>query len=87
MVLSIRNKEADTLARKLASFEKTTVTEAVIIALKTALKPHMVRETPSEITKRLLVKHGLSFRPDRKPVPKSVFHDLHSDIYGDEECS
>jgi antitoxin VapB len=84
MVLSIRNKEADTLARKLASFEKTTVTEAVIIALKTALKPHMVRETPSEAAKRLLKEHGLSLKPNQKPVPKSVFHDLHCDLYGDE---
>jgi hypothetical protein len=84
MVLSIRNKEADMLARKLASFEKTTVTEAVIIALKTALKPHMVRETPSETTERLLKKYGLTLKPNQQPVPKSVFHDMHHGMYDDE---
>ncbi len=84
MVLSIRNKEADTLARKLASFEKTTVTEAVIIALKTALKPHMVKETPSETTERLMLELGLSFHGDRQPVSKQVFHDMHHGLYGDE---
>ncbi len=84
MVLSIRNKEADMLARKLARIENTTVTEAVIIALKTALKPHMVRETPSETTARLLAKYGLSLHGDRQPVSKQVFHDMHHDLYGDE---
>jgi antitoxin VapB len=83
MVLSIRNKEADTLARKLASFEKTTVTEAVIIALKTALKPHMQKETPIETTERLLKKYSLTLKPNQQPVPKSVFHDMHHGMYDD----
>ncbi len=87
MVLSIRNKEADLLARKLARFEKTTVTEAVILALKTALRPHMTRENPTETAKRLLQEHGLSVRPDQQPVPKTVYHDMHHDLYGDEPCS
>jgi antitoxin VapB len=84
MVLSIRNKEADTLARKLASFEKTTVTEAVIIALKTALKPHIIKESPIESAERLRKELGLTLKPNQQPVPKSVFHDMHHGMYGDE---
>jgi antitoxin VapB len=80
MTLSIRNPEADILAKKLAIFENTNVTDAVIIAIKARLKEHLKKETPTETAERLLKKHGLAFVHNRKPLPPGAFHDLdHSD--------
>jgi antitoxin VapB len=84
MVLNIRNPEADALARKLAVAEKTTVTEAVINALRAKLKKHGAGEASKVSTEILLKRHGLSFPKNRKPIPQSAYHDLdHSDIYED----
>jgi antitoxin VapB len=84
MTLSIRNPEAEILAKKLAAFENTTVTDAVIIALKARLKHHLSKETPTETAERLLKKHGLAFQSNRKPLPDDAYHDLdHSDTTGE----
>ncbi len=37
MTLSIRNPEADALAKRLAKLDDTTITEAVIVALREAI--------------------------------------------------
>lgn len=84
MTLSIRNPEADSLARRLAQLDRTTITEAIVIALKEAIQKRVQQETPSETARRLLEKRGLSFQPDRKPVPDSVWHELDHDISGND---
>lgn len=76
MALDIRNPEADALARRLAQFDQTTITEAVLTALKETLQSRLRQESASETAKRLLARHGLAFKPDRKPVPDSARHDL-----------
>lgn len=80
MTLSIRNPEADTLARKLAEIDHTTISDAVVGALREAINARVRRETPSETAQRILAKKGLSFPKNRKPVPDSAYHDLDHDL-------
>jgi antitoxin VapB len=80
MTLSIRNPEADALARRLAEIDHISITDAVVIALKEAINARIRKETPSETAQRILAKRGLAFRPNRKPVPDGVYHDLDDDL-------
>jgi len=80
MTLSIRNPQADALARRLAEIEGASITDAVVIALKEAINTRIHKETPSETAKRILAKRGLAFRPARKPVPDDAYHDLDHDL-------
>ncbi len=84
MTLNIRNPEADQLARQLARIDDTTITDAVIVALRETIRNRLRNETPSETARRLLAKHGLSFKPGRQPVPESVYHDLDHDLTGED---
>lgn len=76
MTLSIRNPQATALARRLAEIDHTSVTDAVVGALKEAISARVRKEAPSETAQRILMKHGLAFRPDRKPVSDDAYHDL-----------
>jgi antitoxin VapB len=82
MTLSIRNPDADRLARRLAELDNTSVTKAVITALEEAVKARLTVETPRETARRILAKHGLAFVEGRKPVPPEAFHDLDHDLAG-----
>jgi antitoxin VapB len=84
MVLSIRNEEASMLARELAKIDHTTVTDAVIVALREAINVRLRREAPSETARKILAKRGLFFAPNRKPVPPEAYHQLDHDLSGDE---
>lgn len=83
MTLSIRNPEADLLARRLAEIDHTSITDAVVIALKEAINARIQKETPSETAQRILARRGLAFRSSRKPVPDEAYHDLDHDLTGD----
>ena len=83
MTLSIRNPEADALAKRLARIEDTTVTEAVIVALREAIAARVQRESPVDTARRILARHGLSFPKDRRPVPSEAYHDLDHDLTGE----
>lgn len=80
MTLSIRNPEADALARRLAQLDQTTITEAVVIALKEAIQKRVQKESPSQTARRLLARRGLAFQPGRKPVDQVVWHELDHDL-------
>jgi hypothetical protein len=80
MTLSIRNAEADALARRLAQLDKTSITDAVVVALKEAVQRRVRQERPSETASRLLARRGLAFRRGRKPVPDSAWHELDHDL-------
>ncbi len=82
MTLSIRNPEADPLAKRLAKLDGATLTEAVIAALREAIAARVKREQPSETAQRILASHGLSFPKDRRPVPPEAYHDLDHDLSG-----
>jgi len=84
MTLSIRNPEADSLARRLAQLDETSITDAVVIALKEAIQKRVRKESPSDTAQRLLAGKGLSFGPDRKPVSADVWHELDHDLTGDD---
>ena len=85
MTLSIRHPEADRLARQLAEIEKTTITEAVVIALKDAVKARKPRVDPIESAQRILREEGLAFVHGRKPVPDSVYHEYDHDLTGEDD--
>jgi len=82
MALSIRSPEADALARRLAQLDQSNITEAVVVALKEAIQRRVREERPSETARRLLARRGLAFRPDRKPVPDDVWHELDHELLG-----
>ena len=83
MTLSIRNPEADALARRLADIDDTSITDAVVSALKEAISARIQRETPSQTARRILAKHGLALSPGRKPLPDAAYHDLDHDLSGE----
>jgi len=83
MTLSIRNPEADVLARRLAEIDQTSITEAVVVALKEAINARIRRETPTETAQRILVKRGLAFRDARKPLSQDAYHELDHDLTGE----
>ena len=80
MTLSIRNSEADLLARKLARIDGSSVTDAVIAALREAIRARSASETPRETALKILARHGLAFPHGRKPVPDSAYRDLDHDL-------
>jgi antitoxin VapB len=84
MTLNIRNPEADNLARELARIDRTSITDAVIVALRETIRNRMNQEEPWETAQKILAKHGLSFQPGRKPVPPEAYHELDHDLTGDE---
>lgn len=79
MTISIRNPEADALAKRLAKLDDTTVTDAVIAALREAIAARLRRESPTETARRLLARRGLSFPVNRQPVPEDAYHELDHD--------
>jgi len=83
VTLSIRNPEADALARRLAEIDRTSITDAVVVALKEAIAARIRNETASETARRILAKHGLGFRPNRQPLPQDAWHDLDHDLTGE----
>ncbi|TNM62564.1 type II toxin-antitoxin system VapB family antitoxin [Aliirhizobium smilacinae] len=80
MTLNIRNEEADALARELAQIDGTTITEAVITALRETIDQRVQQETPGETASRILTKRGLAFKQGRQPVPASTYHDFDHDL-------
>jgi antitoxin VapB len=82
MTLSIRNPEADALAKRLAKLDDTSVTEAVIAALREAVAARVKREPASETARKILARRRLSFPQDRRPVPPEAYHDLDHDLAG-----
>ncbi len=77
MTLSIRNPEADRLATRLAALDDTTVTEAVIVALRDAIAARTRKESARETAREILERRGLAFvanpRPcRRRPITSSI---------------
>ncbi len=85
MTLSIRSPEADRLARELAEIERTTITEAVVIALKDAVKARKPRPDPIDLAASILARRGIVIHPGQPPVPQSAYHDLDHDLIGEDD--
>lgn len=84
MTLNIRNPEADQLARELARIDDTSITDAVIVALRETIRSRVNRETPRETARRILAEQGLSVQPGHRPAPQSAYHDLDHDLTGND---
>ena len=79
-MLNIRNQEADALARRLAQIEGSSITDAIVTALREALRTRRLRESPLQAAKAVLKQHGVVLTDQiRKPVPDSVWDELHDD--------
>lgn len=80
MVLNIRNREADELARRLAEIDRSSITEAVVTALKETLSTRRKRRTSAEIAREVLDRHGIALTEAmRRPVDPAVWDELHED--------
>jgi len=84
MALNISNPEADRLARELAKIDRTSISDAVITALRETIRNRMDKASPRGEAQKILAKHGLSFRRGRKPVPEGAYHELDHDLTDDE---
>ncbi|SMC43227.1 type II toxin-antitoxin system VapB family antitoxin [Rhizobium sp. RU36D] len=80
MTLNIRNEQADTLARQLAEIDRSTITEAVISALRETIAKRLQQERPRDTAARILANRGLAFKKARAPVPQEAYHDLDHDL-------
>ena len=83
MTLNIRNKQADALARELAERDGTTITDAVVNALRETIASRLKNESPRETARRVLARRGLAFKPNRRPVPAEAFHELDHELASD----
>ncbi len=54
MTLSIRDPEADGLAKRLAKLDDTSITKAVIVALREAIAARTRREPAHETARKIL---------------------------------
>ena len=79
MAINITNKEADSLARQLAKIESTTLTEAIVTALREAIAQRRRRETPQQTAARLRAEFGIDVgRHDVSgmPIPQGRAFDI-----------
>ncbi len=80
MTLNIRNEHADALARELAQIDQSTITDAVITALRETIDKRLEEESPRETAVRILARRGLSFKGTRQPVSPAAYHELDHDL-------
>jgi antitoxin VapB len=77
MPLNVNNPEADALTRKFAQITGVNITQAIIIAMKEAIRRRQPVENPREAAARLRKKHGVQLNDAaREPLPKTVFDDM-----------
>lgn len=77
MGLSIKNEEAERLARELAELKGETITEAILVALRERRARHRAEAPPGTLTKALL---ALGRRYRRRPLvdqrtPDEILYD------------
>jgi len=74
---------SDALARELAALDRTTITDAVVRALRETIASRLKNESPRETARRILARRGLTFKPNRRPVPAEAFHELDHELVFD----
>jgi antitoxin VapB len=81
MTISIRNREADALARRIADQDRVSITEAVLVALREAAAKRSASETPTQTARRILARHGVKLtKAMRKPAPPGAYRSLDHDL-------
>jgi antitoxin VapB len=77
VAINITNKEAGNLARQFAKIEGTTLTEAIVTALREAIAHRRGRETPRQTAARLRVEFGVELSERaRRPLPRAVYDEM-----------
>lgn len=77
MAINITNQEVDRLTRQLAKIEGTTLTEAVVTALREAIARRRQRETPRQTAARLRREFAIQLSDEaRKPLPRRVYDEM-----------
>ena len=76
MALSIKTKEADTLARELSRLTGESMTEAVTIALRERLARRRAQADESMIERVTAFTESIAHRYDRRPVTKAEWDEL-----------
>lgn len=80
MAISIKNPEANVLARRLAEMDRTSISDAVVTALSEAINARLRKESSVETARRILDKHGIALTDQmRKRVDLSVWNALHDE--------
>ncbi len=79
MVLSIKNVEADRLARELAALTGESVTEAVLVALRERVDRERDRRGPSRAEKLRILAQEIAALPvrDRRTPEEIIGYDEH----------
>jgi antitoxin VapB len=81
MAINITNKEADSLVRQLAKIEGTTLTEAIVIALREAIAHRRGRETPRQTAARLRAEFGVKLTNQaRQPLARAVYDEMSGEV-------
>jgi antitoxin VapB len=79
MTLNIRNPEADRLARRLAAIDDSSITDAVVTALREALSARHAGRT-AEIAASVRERFGIVLTEQtRKPISAEAWEELHDD--------
>jgi len=77
MPINVNNPEADALTRKFAQLAGVGITDAIIIAMREAIKRRRDSETPRQTAARLRAKHGVVLHEgETAPLSKDVFDDM-----------
>jgi antitoxin VapB len=81
MAINITNKEADSLARQLAKIEDTTLTEAIVTALREAIAHRRRRETPQQTAARLRTEFGIALSEQaRQPLTRAAWDEVSGEV-------
>lgn len=75
MALSIKNEEADELARELAALTGKTITEAIVIALREQLGRTRAKEGVGETVRRLMDEFAQYPILDDRPADEILGYD------------
>jgi antitoxin VapB len=79
--MAINNKEADSLARRLAKIEGATLTEAIVTALREAIAHRRSRETPQQTAARLRAEFGVELTErSRQPLARVVYDEMSGEV-------
>lgn len=80
MVLNIRNEKVDALARQLAEIDRSSITDAVMTALRETIQVRRRRETAVDAARALLERRGVTVpEAARRPMDQTVWDELHDD--------
>ena len=86
MALHVTNRRAEELTREFAQMEGVTLSQAVAIAMQEALASRSSTETPRDMVRRVLGKHGIVPSPTAsQPLPREIYDEMWGDVRDDDD--